>query len=152
MSLLCLSSLALSLVERKKNINSVLQMHVCEVIRAYFPLVSISVLTPLKKHFKYKLQILMSYTVFLCTKFITRQVDNCMECKNGTLMHTHTTVCEHADVIVTWNHGVHTDREFVENRLDVRIKNKEEKTCSLINVAISADKNVTQKEAEKILK
>jgi hypothetical protein len=46
----------------------------------------------------------------------------------------------------------YTQIEFVENRLDVRIKNKEEKTCSLINVAISADRNVTQKEAEKILK
>jgi len=53
---------------------------------------------------------------------------------------------------VTWNHGVHTYGEFVENRLDVRIKNKEEKTCLLINVAISADRNVTQKEAGKILK
>jgi hypothetical protein len=57
-----------------------------------------------------------------------RQVDNSMECKNGT--HTHSTVSEHADVAVTWNHGVHTDREFVENRLDVRIKNKEEKKKS----------------------
>jgi hypothetical protein len=48
-----------------------------------------------------------------------------MERKNGTHMRTHSTVCEHADadVTVTWNHGVHTDREFVENRLDVRIKN-----------------------------
>jgi len=128
-------------------------MHVYEAVRAYFPLVFISVFTPLKKkHFKYKLQILMSYIVFLCTKFITRLVDNCMECKNGTHMHTHSTVCEHADVTVTWNHGVHTHREFVENRLDVRIKNKEEKTCSLINVAISADRNVTQKEAEMVLK
>jgi hypothetical protein len=53
---------------------------------------------------------------------------------------------------VTWNHGVHTDREFVENRLDERIKNKEQKTYLLVNVAISADRTVTQKEAEKILK
>jgi hypothetical protein len=32
------------------------------------------------------------------------------------------------------------------------IKNKKEKTCTLINVAISADRNVVQKEAEKNLK
>ena len=100
-------------------------MHVCEAIRAYFPLVSTSVFTPLKKSLKCQLQILMSYIVFLCTKFIMRQGDNPMERKNGTHMRTHSTVCEHADadVTVTWNHGVHTDREFVENRLDVRIKN-----------------------------
>ena len=43
----------------------------------------------------------------LCTKFMKRQVDNCMERKNGTHRHTHSTVCEYADVTVTWNHGVH---------------------------------------------
>jgi len=59
-------------------------MHVCEAVRAYFPLVSSLVFTPLKKKIKYKSQILMSYIVLLCTKFITRQVDNCMECKNDT--------------------------------------------------------------------
>jgi hypothetical protein len=52
-----------------------------------------------------------------------RQGNNSMEHKNGTHMRTHSTVCEHADVRATWNHGVHTDREFVENRLHVRIKN-----------------------------
>jgi len=45
----------------------------------------------------------------------------------------------------------YTDREFVEIRLDVRIKNKEEKTCLLINVGISAYRNVT-KGSRKILK
>jgi len=75
-----------------------------------------------------------------------------MEHKNGTHRHKHSTVCEYADVTVTWNQGVHTDREFVEIRLDVRIKKKEEKTCLLINVGILVDRNVTQKESEKILK
>jgi hypothetical protein len=37
----------------------------------------------------------------------------------------------------------------MENRLNVRIKNKEEKTRMLIYVAISADRNATQKKAEK---
>ena len=32
------------------------------------------------------------------------------------------------------------------------IKNKKEKTCTLIDVAIPADRNVAQKEAEKKLK
>jgi hypothetical protein len=51
-----------------------------------------------------------------------------------------------------WNQGVHTDREVMANRTDIIIKNKKEKTCLLIGVAIPADRNVTQKETEKKLK
>jgi hypothetical protein len=53
---------------------------------------------------------------------------------------------------VLWNHAVHTDREVTANRPDIIIKNKKEKTCALIDVAIPADRNVVQKEAEKKLK
>ena len=38
------------------------------------------------------------------------------------------------------------------NRPDIIIKNKKEKTCTLIDVEILADRNVVQKEAEKKLK
>jgi hypothetical protein len=48
--------------------------------------------------------------------------------------------------------GVHADREVTANKPDIIIKNKKEKTCILIDVAIPADRNVTQKEAEKKLK
>ena len=51
-----------------------------------------------------------------------------------------------------WNQAVHTDREVTANRPDITIKNKEEETCTLIDVAITADRNVVQKEAEKKLK
>jgi hypothetical protein len=54
---------------------------------------------------------------------------------------------------VLWNQGVHTDRKVTANRPDIRInKIKKEKTCMLIDVAIPADRNVMQKEAEKKLK
>jgi len=53
---------------------------------------------------------------------------------------------------VLWNQAVHTDREVTANRSDIIIKNKKEKTCTLIDVAIPADRNVVQKEAEKKLK
>jgi hypothetical protein len=56
------------------------------------------------------------------------------------------------DVTVLWNHAVHTDREVTANRPDIIIKNKKEKTCTLIDMAIPADRNVVQKEAEKKLK
>jgi len=61
-------------------------------------------------------------------------------------------VCEEGDVTVSWNQAVHTDREVTANRPDVIIGNKKEKTCTLIDVAIPADRNVVQKEAEKKLK
>jgi len=44
---------------------------------------------------------------------------------------------------------MHTGREVTANRLNII---KKEKTCTLIDVAIPADRNVMQKEAEKKLK
>jgi hypothetical protein len=61
-------------------------------------------------------------------------------------------VCEEGDVTVLWNQAVHTDREVTANRPDIIIKNKKEKTRTLIDVAIPADRNVVQKEAENKLK
>ena len=61
-------------------------------------------------------------------------------------------VYEEGDVTVLWNQSVHTDREVTANRPDIIIKNKKEKTYTLIDVAIPADRNVVQKEAEKKLK
>ena len=61
-------------------------------------------------------------------------------------------VCEEGAVTVLWNQAVHTDREVTANRPDILIKNKKEKTCTLIDVAIPADRNVVQKETEKKLK
>jgi hypothetical protein len=45
-----------------------------------------------------------------------------------------------------------TDRQVTANRPDTITKNKKEKTCILVDVAIPADRNVMQKEAEKKLK
>ena len=63
-------------------------------------------------------------------------------------------VCEDGDVTVLWNQAVHTDREVTANRLDIIIKNKKEKTYTLIDVAIPTDRNgcTVQKESEKKLK
>ena len=70
------------------------------------------------------------------------------------MVHTHThipkPVCEEGDVTVLWNEAVHADREVTANRTDTVIKNRKEKTCTLIDVAIPADRNVVQKEAEQI--
>jgi len=45
-----------------------------------------------------------------------------------------------------------THRQITANRPGIIIKNKREKACTLIYVAIPADRNVVQKEAEKKLK
>jgi len=45
-----------------------------------------------------------------------------------------------------------THKEVTANRPDIIIKNNKEKTFTLIGVAIPADRNVVQKEAEKKLK
>jgi len=44
------------------------------------------------------------------------------------------------------------NREVTANRSDIIIKNKKGKTRTLIDVAIPADRNIVQKEAEKKLK
>ena len=71
---------------------------------------------------------------------------------NGKHTQAQASVCEEGDVTVLWNQAVHTDREVTANRSDIIIKNKKEKTCTVIDVAILADRNVVQKEVEKKLK
>ena len=78
----------------------------------------------------------------------------CKGIENTDKWYTHMPklVCEEGDVTVLWNQAVHTDREVTANRPDIIIKNTKEKTCTLIDVAIPADRNVVQKEAGKKLK
>ena len=51
-----------------------------------------------------------------------------------------------------WNQAVHTDREVTANKPALIIKNKEENTYTLTDVAILANRNAVQKEEEKKLK
>jgi hypothetical protein len=55
-------------------------------------------------------------------------------------------------VTILWNQEVQTDRTILNNKPDIVIRDNEEGTCMLIDVAIPGDRNVIQKEAEKILK
>jgi len=61
-------------------------------------------------------------------------------------------VYEEGDVTVLWNQAVHRDTVVTANSRDIMIKSKKEKICTLIDVAIPADRNVVQKEAEMKLK
>jgi hypothetical protein len=47
---------------------------------------------------------------------------------------------------------VQNDRTFPNNKPDIIIRDNEKKTCMLIDVAISVNRNVIKKEVEKMLK
>jgi len=51
-----------------------------------------------------------------------------------------------------WDVAVITDRTILANRPDVVLHDKTEKTCLLIDVAISDDSNLNTKETEKLSK
>jgi len=55
-------------------------------------------------------------------------------------------------VTILWNQQVQTDRTISNNKADIIIHDNGKGTCMLIEVAISGDRNVIKKEAEKILK
>jgi len=55
-------------------------------------------------------------------------------------------------VTILWNQQVQTNRTIPHNKPDIIIRDNEKGTCMLIDVAISGDRNVIKKEAEKILK
>jgi len=55
-------------------------------------------------------------------------------------------------VTILWNQQVQTDRTIPNNKPDITIRDNEKGTCVLIDVAVSGDRNVIKKEAEKILK
>ena len=50
-----------------------------------------------------------------------------------------------------WNQQVQTDRTIPNNKPEIIIRDNEAGTCMLIDVAISGNRNVIKKEAEKIL-
>ena len=54
-------------------------------------------------------------------------------------------------IIILWNQQVQTDRTILNNKPDIIIRDNEKRTCMLIDVAISGDRNVIKKETEKIL-
>jgi len=55
-------------------------------------------------------------------------------------------------VTILWNQQVQTDRTISSNKPDIIIRDNEKGTCMLIDVAVSGDRNVIKKEAEKTLK
>jgi len=55
-------------------------------------------------------------------------------------------------VIILFNQQEQTDRNIPNNKMDILIQENEEGTFMLIGAAISGDRNVIKKEAEKTIK
>jgi len=55
-------------------------------------------------------------------------------------------------VTILWNQQVQTNRTFPHNRLDIIIRDSENGTCMLRDIAISGGRNVSKKGAKKFLK
>ena len=56
------------------------------------------------------------------------------------------------DVTILWTQQVQTDRTIPNNKPNIIIRDNQKRTCMLIDVAISGDRNVIKKEDEKFLK
>jgi len=54
-------------------------------------------------------------------------------------------------VTILWNQQIQTDRTIPSNKPDIIIRDNEKETCMLVDVAISGDRNMIKKEAEKII-
>jgi len=55
-------------------------------------------------------------------------------------------------VNILWHQQVQTDRTIPSNKPDIIIRDNEKGKCMFTDVAISGDRNMIKKEAEKVLK
>ena len=66
--------------------------------------------------------------------------------------HEPQTVTERDNMTTLWDLSIHTDREIRANRPDIVIKDKQEKSCLLIDMSIPTEKNISGKVTEKLSK
>ena len=66
--------------------------------------------------------------------------------------HQPKTVTDNNDVTILWDMPIHTDREIKANKPDIVIKDKKERRCMLIDVAIPSERNTSVKVTEKLSK
>ena len=66
--------------------------------------------------------------------------------------HEPKTVIENDSVTILWNMTIHTDRTMAANRPDIVVKNKNDKTCLLIDMTTPLDTNTLVKTTKKLTK
>ncbi|XP_068737241.1 uncharacterized protein, partial [Montipora capricornis] len=62
------------------------------------------------------------------------------------------TVTERDNITILWDMPIQTDRQIKANRPDIVIKHRQEKSCLLIDMSISTEKNTSVKVIEKLSK
>ena len=62
------------------------------------------------------------------------------------------TVIENDDTTVPWDMPVNTDKEINDNRLDIIIENRQQKTSLMIDMTVPSERYVSIKEAGKNIK
>ena len=75
-----------------------------------------------------------------------------IEVKERWYEHDPKTITEKDSVTILWDMPIHTDRTIAVNRPDIVLKNKKDKTCLLIDMAIPLDTNTSVKTTEKLNK
>ena len=66
--------------------------------------------------------------------------------------HEPQTVTEKDNITILWDMPIQTDHEMKTNRPDIVIKNKQEKSCLLVDMSIPTEKNPSVKVTEKLSK
>ena len=66
--------------------------------------------------------------------------------------HKPQTVTENERVTILWDMQIHTDKTIKANKPDIVIKDKKEKTCLLIDMAVPSERNTSIKVVEKLSK
>ena len=66
--------------------------------------------------------------------------------------HEPQTVTERDNITILWDMPIQTDREIKANRPDIVIKDKQGKSCLLIDMSIPTEKNTSVKVTEKLSK
>ena len=75
-----------------------------------------------------------------------------IEVKERWYEHEPKTVNENDSVTILWDTPIHTDKTIAANRPDIVLKNKENKTCLVIDITIPLDTNTSVKTTEKLIK
>ena len=66
--------------------------------------------------------------------------------------HQPSTVVDTDTVTILWDMPVHTDRELKANKPDIIVKDKKEKRCMIIDMAVPSEYNTSVKVTEKLSK
>ena len=75
-----------------------------------------------------------------------------IETKNNWYEHHPEPITEGKNVTILWDFPVHTDRMILVNRPDIVVNDRRNSTCLLIDMSVTADKNVSAKVFEKFSK